>query len=50
MMKKLKRIEPQKEEDPKVMCNKIETLKIKCDIPFLGVCKAAQIGINASSS
>ena len=32
MIKKLNKIMPKKREDPKVMCNKIEALKVKyCD-------------------
>ena len=30
MIKKLNNIKPKKQQDPKVMCNKIEALKVKC--------------------
>ena len=63
MIKKLNKIKPKNGEDPKVMCNNIEALKVKCCDPakildnnttvmhlFPVVHKAVQIGIDSSSS
>ena len=62
MIKKLNKIKPKKKEDPKVMCNKTEAVKIKyCDqdeildnntimMHFLGKHRVIQIVIDASSS
>ena len=62
-MKKLSEIKPKKWEDPKVICDNIEALKLKyhdqAEIDnnntiamclFSGVCQVVQIGIDASSS
>ena len=62
MIKKLNKIKTKKREDPKVMCNEVEALKVKYHdqakildndtivTHFLGVCKAVQVRTDTSSS